>query len=103
MVTEQDPFVGGDVIFAVVVHFCRCFSLVIQFKYFSGQEPAVKTIGDSVGADRGHQQPDSVDRLPLERARMPKAAAPAADTTAQMRYEIHFFNGKLLQSMNQVK
>ncbi len=61
VVAEQHPFVGGHIVQAVVVTFCRGQTAVVQFKDLVGNEPAVEAIGDAVAGDGGDHQPNGVD------------------------------------------
>ena len=45
VMSEEDGPMGGDEIDAVFLQVRGGFSLVIEFKNFSGDEPAVRTIG----------------------------------------------------------
>ena len=63
MVAEDDPFIGGHEVVAVVEALGGRGAAVVESQHFRGDEFRIEAVADRVGADGGDDEPDSVQRL----------------------------------------
>ncbi len=63
VMSEHHPFVGGDEVAAIVQALARRGPLAVQRQHFGGDELAVETIAQRIGAKRRHHQPHGIDLL----------------------------------------
>ena len=69
MMAEQDIAVGRDVIEPIVMAIGWGHAPRVHAVGLGGDEQRIEPVGDEVDADRRHDQPGGVDRLPRVRAR----------------------------------
>lgn len=63
MVADENPFAGGNEIVAVFQTFGWCGAGVVESEDFRSDEFGVEAIGDEVGAERGDDELNGVERL----------------------------------------
>src|ERR1035441_2511533 len=61
MRSEDDPFVGGNEIAAILQTLRGSSAQRVEGQHFGGNETAVKAVAHSVGAEGGNDQPERVD------------------------------------------
>ena len=68
MVAENDPPIGFDEVFAVIVDFAWGRAAIIEREDFCGDPLRIETITDRVGAKRGDEDVGGTDAFaPMER------------------------------------
>jgi hypothetical protein len=73
MMSEEDPALGGHEVATVGEPLGGSGPAVVHAEHSIGDESAIETVGQEIGADCGEHQPRGTDRLaPVEREGAPR-------------------------------